>query len=68
MSTTPRDEGTEFAAAARQGRHTIVGEIWYYLKLYRSWLVVPILLMLALLGGLVTIGGTGAAPFIYALV
>jgi hypothetical protein len=67
MSTSTQDEGTEFAAAARQGRRTVVGELWYYVKLYRSWLVVPILLMLALLGGLVSIGGTGAAPFIYAL-
>jgi hypothetical protein len=57
----------EFTAAARAGRRTLVGELWYYVKLYRSWLVVPILLVLALLGGLVSLGGSGAAPFIYAL-
>jgi hypothetical protein len=65
-SEEPRDDN-EFAAAARTGRRTLVGELWYYLKYYRSWLVIPILLMLALLGGFVTLGGSGAAPFIYAL-
>jgi hypothetical protein len=29
--------------------------------------MVPILIALALLGALVSLGGTGAAPFIYAL-
>jgi uncharacterized protein DUF5989 len=67
MNPRTQDEGTEFAAAAKESRRTTLGELWYYVKLYRSWLVVPVLLMLALLGGLVSIGGTGAAPFIYAL-
>jgi len=67
MSSEKLEPGEDFAAAARVGRRTLVGEIWYYVKLYRSWLVVPILLALALLGGLVMVGGSGAAPFIYAL-
>jgi hypothetical protein len=67
MSVEKPGPGEDFAAAARAGRRTLVGEVWYYVKLYRSWLVVPILLALALLGGLVSIGASGAAPFIYAL-
>ena len=67
MSNEKLEAGEDFAAAARHGRRTLVGEIWYYVKLYRSWLVVPILLVMALLGGLVMVGGSGAAPFIYAL-
>ena len=67
MSNEKLEDGEDFAAAARAGRRTIVGEVWYYVKLYRSWLVVPVLLALALLGGLVMVGGSGAAPFIYAL-
>jgi len=67
MPNRPTEDDNEFAVAARAGRRTLVGELWYYLKYYRSWLVVPILLMLALLGGFVTLGGSGAAPFIYAL-
>jgi hypothetical protein len=67
MSTGTNEDGSEFAAASRAGRRTFIGEIWYYVKFYRSWLIVPILLMIALLGGLVSLGGSGAAPFIYAL-
>jgi uncharacterized protein DUF5989 len=57
----------DFAAAAHGRRTTVVGEVWYYVKLYRAWLVVPVILTLAILGGLVAAGGSGAAPFIYAL-
>jgi hypothetical protein len=69
MNSEPRSqETTDFATAAeRAGRGTLVGELWYYLKLYKSWLVVPILLMLILLGAFVSASGTGVAPFIYAL-
>ena len=67
MSTERPESGDDFAAAARAGRGSLVGEFWYYLKLYRSWLVVPVILALALLGGFVMLGGSGAAPFIYAL-
>ena len=45
----------------------MLAEIWYYVKLYRSWMVVPILLTLALIGGFISLGASGAAPFIYAL-
>jgi hypothetical protein len=61
------EDGDDFAVAARAGRSMLVGEFWYYVRLYRSWLIVPILLVLALLGGFVSLGGSGMAPFIYAL-
>lgn len=67
MKTVDNRNDADFATAARSGRRSMVGEFWYYIRAYRSWLVVPILLALALLGGLVTLGGSGAAPFIYAL-
>lgn len=68
MTSDPRSPESDFAtAAARAGRRTLAGELWYYLKLYRSWLVVPILLMLVLLGAFVSASGSGVAPFIYAL-
>jgi hypothetical protein len=57
----------DFAVAAHSGRRTLVGELWYYVKLYRSWWVVPILLAFAVLGGLIALSASGAAPFIYAL-
>ena len=62
-----RESGDDFAAAARAGRRTMVSEFWYYVTLYKAWLVVPILIALAILGGFVTLSTSGAAPFIYAL-
>ena len=67
MNIDKRESSDDFAAAARTGRRTAVGELWYYVKLYRSWLVVPIILAIAILGGFVMLGSSGAAPFIYAL-
>lgn len=63
----PGDPSDAFSAAARSGRPTLLAEIWYYVKLYRSWMVVPILLTLALIGGFISLSASGAAPFIYAL-
>ncbi len=62
-----RDARDDFATAARAGRSTLIGEFWYYLKLYRAWTIVPVLLALAILGGFVMLGSSGVAPFIYAL-
>ena len=67
MTEGRQDVPTDFVAAVHAGRRSMLSELWYYVRQYRSWLVVPILLMLALLGGLVTLAGSGAAPFIYAL-
>jgi hypothetical protein len=67
MNDEKPEPGDEFAAAARAGRRTMVGEFLYYVRFYRAWLVVPVILALAILGGFVTLGSSGAAPFIYAL-
>jgi uncharacterized protein DUF5989 len=67
MTDQKNDVPSELAAAVRSGRRSVVGEIWYYVTYYRSWMIVPILLLLALLVGLITLAGSGAAPFIYAL-
>lgn len=67
MTIDEPETGEDFATAARAGRRGIVGEFFYYVKLYRAWLVVPVILALAILGGFVALGGSGAAPFIYAL-
>ena len=45
----------------------LVAEYWQFLKENKKWWLIPILLSIALLGGLVVLGGTGAAPFIYTL-
>ena len=45
----------------------VVGELWAFMAHNTKWWLTPILLMLLLLGVLIVLGGTGAAPFIYTL-
>ena len=45
----------------------VIGELWAFMAHNKKWWLTPILLMLLLLGALIVLGGTGAAPFIYTL-
>jgi hypothetical protein len=60
---------TDFEAEARKARSSggPVGEFWYYLRTSRRWIMAPIILSLLAAGVLIVLGGTAAAPFIYAL-
>jgi hypothetical protein len=44
-----------------------VADLVQFLVQNRKWWLVPIVLVFALLGGLLILGGTSAAPFIYSL-
>jgi hypothetical protein len=46
---------------------SLVKELWDFLAHTRKWWLTPILILLALLGLLIVLAGTGAAPFIYTL-
>ena len=45
----------------------VLVELWRFMSHTKKWWLTPILLMLLLLGVLIAIGGSGAAPFIYTL-
>jgi hypothetical protein len=45
----------------------LVGELVGFMAHNKKWWLTPIVLMLLLLGVLIVVGGTGAAPFIYTL-
>jgi hypothetical protein len=45
----------------------LLGELWGFMAANKKWWLTPIVLMLLLLGVLILVGGTGAAPFIYTL-
>lgn len=45
----------------------LFGELWGFMSHNKKWWLTPIVLMLLLLGVLILVGGTGAAPFIYTL-
>ena len=45
----------------------VISELWAFMAVNKKWWLTPIVLMLLLLGALIVLGGTGAAPFIYTL-
>ena len=56
-----------FSKRAEERQPGIVAEFVDFLVHNKKWWLTPIMLVLLLLAGLVVLGGTGAAPFIYAL-
>jgi Family of unknown function (DUF5989) len=52
---------------SEDGASNIVGELWAFMAHSKKWWLTPILLMLVLLGALIVLGSSGAAPFIYTL-
>lgn len=60
-------EKTEFEKAADGQHMSIFQEFWHFILQEKTWWMVPILIVLALLGLLVALSATGAAPFIYTL-
>jgi hypothetical protein len=54
-------------AAGDQPPPGLVAELWSFLVQNKKWWLMPILLVLSMLGLLLVLAGTGAAPFIYTL-
>jgi Family of unknown function (DUF5989) len=52
---------------SESGSSGVLSELWAFIKHNKKWWLTPILVMLLLLGVLIILGGTGAAPFIYTL-
>ena len=57
----------EFEKAGQQKQLSLVEELFLFVKENKKWWLIPILLVLAVVGVLVVLGSTGAAPFIYTL-
>jgi hypothetical protein len=62
-----RNASESFERAARARRTSIVGEVWQFLSHNKKWWLLPIVFVFFLLGALMLLGGTAAAPFIYTL-
>jgi hypothetical protein len=60
-------ERSEFEIEAESHRPSLLGEFWDFLKHNKKWWLLPLLVTLLLIGVLIILGGTGAAPFIYTL-
>ena len=56
----------DFARRATQTRPGLLAELWEFLR-HNKWWLTPIILVLLLMGALILLAGTAAAPFIYPL-
>ncbi len=57
-----------FEQVVADGRgHTFLGELWLFFRQQKKYWMMPIVAVLLLLGLLVFLSGTAAAPFIYTL-
>ncbi len=56
-----------FSKLADSKSSSLVGEFWAFLRDNKKWWLAPIVIAILLLGLLVVLGGSGAAPFIYTL-
>jgi len=62
-----QSQNDEFLEAASDADKGIVSEFVEFMAENRVWWLAPILVVFGLLGVLLILGGTGIAPFIYAL-
>lgn len=62
----PRSE-IDFARQASEKQAGFMKEFWLFLRDNKKWWLTPIMVILLLLGVLVVLGSTAAAPFIYTL-
>lgn len=58
---------SEFEKQAQQGRTNLASEFIDFLRHNKKWWLLPILITILLLGALVLLSGSAAAPFIYTL-
>ncbi|MBI5852569.1 MAG: hypothetical protein HZB39_16270 [Planctomycetes bacterium] len=61
------DKPDSFEDLARGNKQGVIGEFFGFMKDNAKWWLIPFLFVFGLLGLLLVLGATGAAPFIYAL-
>jgi hypothetical protein len=59
------DKGKKFTAQSRKRRSGLLREFLGFLKENKKWWLAPIIVAVLVLGLLVVLSGTAAAPFIY---
>lgn len=62
------DQKNAFEQAGQKKSPTLVQEFLRFIVEEKKWWMIPILLSFAIIGLLVILSSTGAAPFIYTLV
>ncbi len=67
MAKENAPESSEFEDLSREQEPSLLREIWTFIKEEKLWWMSPIIIALLLVGILVALTSTGAAPFIYTL-
>ncbi len=67
MSAPDKQHGNDFTAQAGEKRPSLATELVAFLKDNKKWWLAPIIVFVLVMGLLVLLGGTAAAPFIYTL-
>jgi hypothetical protein len=62
---TDSPDARRFARQAEERQMSLVAEFGYFLLHNKKWWLGPIIIVLLLVGLLVVLSGTAAAPFIY---
>ena len=65
--TTPRTPSEFEKAAADSQAESLASEFWAFLAQNKKWWLAPIVIVMLLLGVLIFLSSTAAAPFIYTL-
>ena len=65
--TTPKTPSDFEKAATDSQSENLVSEFWAFLAQNKKWWLLPIMIVMLLLGTLILLSGTAAAPFIYTL-
>jgi hypothetical protein len=67
MSGESKNSGNDFAAQAEGSNSGIIKEFVDLLRHNKKWWLLPVIVALLVLGVLIVLGTTAAAPFIYTL-
>ena len=67
MRDPDQKSSDDFAQQAEEESPGFVAEFLYFLRYNKKWWLTPIIVVLLLIGVLVMLSGTAAAPFIYTL-
>ncbi len=66
-ASSPDDEVKAFQQQQSAEQDGFTAEFWCFLTENKKWWLTPILIALLLMGFLILLAGSGAAPFIYTL-
>lgn len=62
-----QNQPNDFEKAAQGSRSNLVSEFFGFMSENKKWWMFPVIFTMLLVGALVVLGGSGAAPFIYTL-